>query len=155
MIRAKRDQLTGAVLILTGVVTALLVSRFQIPMTASYPGPKMLPSIAAVGFVVCGIGCFVDGTLNKKEEKAFMIKEGWIRMGAALGILAAYVFAMTYVGYLIATPIAAYILTTLFAREHTSTIQGRVVFSVLLAVIIYVIYVFAFGLGLPDGMLFS
>ena len=83
-----------------------------------------------------------------------MVKEGWVRMGVTLVILAAYVLAMTYVGYLIATPVVTYIMTTLFAKGKTSTRKGRIIFSVLLTVIIYAIYVFAFGLGLPDGMLF-
>ena len=75
-------------------------------------------------------------------------------MGITMIVLAAYVLAMTFVGYLIATPIATYVMTTLFAKGQKSTVKGRIIFSVLLTVIIYGIYVFAFGLGLPDGMLF-
>lgn len=154
MVKVKRDQITGAVLVLLGLVVAVLVSQFKMPMTPSYPGPKMLPTIAVVGFITCGAGIFIESTLSKKEEKPFMVKEGWVRMGVTLVILAAYVLAMTYVGYLIATPVVTYIMTTLFAKGKTSTRKGRIIFSVLLTVIIYAIYVFAFGLGLPDGMLF-
>lgn len=154
MVKIKRDQITGAALVLVGLVVAILVSRFKMPMTSAYPGPKMLPMIAVFGFIVCGGGIFIESTLSKKEEKPFMVKEGWVRMGITLIVLAVYVLAMTYVGYLIATPVITYVMATLFAKGKTSSVKGRIIFSVLLTVIIYVIYVFAFGLGLPDGLLF-
>lgn len=151
--KLKRDQLTGAVLILLGVVVFIMTTSFSIPITSAYPGPRMLPTIAAFGFAVCGLGIFVTGTMNKKEEKAFMVKAGWIRIGITLAVIAAYIAAMTVVGYLIATPVILYLLTTMFARGSGTSIKGRIIFSVAVAVIIYVIYVFAFGLTLPGGML--
>lgn len=153
--KIKRDQLTGAVLILLGVVVFMMTTSFSIPITSAYPGPRMLPTIAAFGFAVCGLGIFVNGTMSKKEEKAYMAKAGWIRIGITLAVIAAYIAAMTVVGYLIATPVILYLLTTMFARGSRTTIRARVFFSVAVAVIIYVIYVFAFGLTLPGGMLFG
>ena len=147
--RIKRDQITGAVLILLGAVVFLMTTTFSTPITAAYPGPRMLPSIAAFGFAVCGLGILVESTLSKKEQKAYMAKAGWVRMGASLIIITAYI------GYLIATPAALYVLTTMFAGGGSSTLKGRLLFSVAVAVIIYVIYVYAFGLTLPSGMLFE
>ena len=82
--RIKRDQITGAVLILLGAVVFLMTTTFSPPITAAYPGPRMLPSIAAFGFAVCGLGILVESTLSKKEQKAYMAKAGWVRMGASL-----------------------------------------------------------------------
>ena len=148
--KIKRDQLTGAVLILLGIVVFMMTTSFSIPITGAYPGPRMLPTIAAFGFAVCGLGILV-----KKEEKVYMVKAGWIRIGITLAVIAAYIAAMTAVGYLIATPVILYILTTMFARGSQTSLKGRIIFSVAVAVIIYVIYVFAFGLTLPGGMLFG
>lgn len=153
--RIKRDQITGAVLILLGTVVFLMTTTFSTPITAAYPGPRMLPSIAAFGFAVCGLGILVESTLSKKEQKAYMAKAGWVRMGASLIIITAYIAVMTAAGYLIATPAALYVLTTMFAGGGLSTLKGRLLFSVAVAVIIYVIYVYAFGLTLPSGMLFE
>ena len=80
---------------------------------------------------------------------------GKSRMGASLIIITAYIAVMTAAGYLIATPAALYVLTTMFAGGGSSTLKGRLLFSVAVAVIIYVIYVYAFGLTLPSGMLFE
>lgn len=140
---------------LLGIVVFLMTTTFSIPITAAYPGPRMLPSIAAFGFVVCGLGIFVEGTMSKKEEKTFLVKEGWIRVLLTLAVIAAYIAGMTVAGYLITTPIILYVLTTMFAKGSKTTVKGRVIFSVAVAVIIYVIYVFAFGLTLPAGMLFD
>lgn len=153
--KIKRDQLTGAVLIILGIVVFIMTTSFSIPITGAYPGPRMLPTIAAFGFAVCGLGIFVNGTMSKKEEKVYMVKAGWIRIGITLAVIAAYIAAMTVAGYLIATPVILYILTTMFARGSQTSLKGRIIFSVAVAVIIYVIYVFAFGLTLPGGMLFG
>ena len=152
--KLKRDQITGIVLILLGVVVAVLVSQFKVPLSVSYPGPKALPMISVVGFVVCGAGIFWESTKSKKEEPVFLVKEGWIRILVSLALLAVYILGMKYLGFLICTPVICYILTTLYAKGSKTTLKGRILFSVALTVIIYVIYVYAFGLGVPDGELF-
>lgn len=153
--KIKRDQLTGAALVILGVVVFFMTTTFSIPITASYPGPRMLPTIAAFGFVVCGLGIFVEGTMSKKEEKVFLVKEGWIRVLLTLVVIATYIAGMTVVGYLIATPVILYVLTTMFAKGSVTSVKGRAIFSVAVAAIIYVVYVYAFGLTLPGGMLFG
>ena len=73
--KLKRDQITGAVLVLLGIIVAVLVSQFKVPFAASYPGPKALPMIAVAGFIVCGAGIFVESTKSQKEEPVFLVKE--------------------------------------------------------------------------------
>ncbi|MCI8888835.1 MAG: tripartite tricarboxylate transporter TctB family protein [Hungatella sp.] len=150
----KRDQVTGALLVLVGIVVFVMTSQMRVPFSMSYPGPKALPMIAAFGFVVCGGGIFLEGMKKKEADKPFMSKEGWIRMALAMAVLAVYVFASSLIGYLFTTPFAAYALTTLFAKGSKSTLKGRIIYSVLLSVIIYVIYIYVFGLTLPSGSLF-
>lgn len=153
--RLKRDQITGAALVLLGIVVAVMVSGFRVPFSASYPGPKALPMIAVVGFIVCGAGIFVESTRSQKEEPVFLVKEGWIRVLVSIGLLALYILGMKYVGYLIMTPIICYALTTLYAKGSDSTLKGRLIYTVVLTAVIYIIYVFAFGLGVPTGELFG
>ena len=153
--KLKRDQITGAVLVLLGIIVAFMTSSFSVPFSMSYPGPKALPMIAVIGFIVCVAGIFVESTKSNKEEKVFLVKEGWIRVIISLALLAVYILAMKYVGYLIATPIICYILTTLYAKGSKSTLKGRLIYTILLTAIIYVVYVYAFGLGVPTGELFG
>ncbi|MDO4266826.1 MAG: tripartite tricarboxylate transporter TctB family protein [Eubacteriales bacterium] len=153
--KIKRDQITGLALILIGIIIAVMVNQFKVPFSVSYPGPKALPMIAVAGFVICGAGIFIESTKSTKEEQVFLLKEGWIRVLISMVILAVYIFAMKFVGYLIATPVACYILTTLYAKGSNTTLKGRLLYTVILTLAVYVIYVFAFGLGLPSGELFG
>lgn len=153
--KLKRDQITGAALVLLGIVVAVMVNQFRVPFSASYPGPKALPMIAVAGFIVCGAGIFAESTMSRKEEPVFLVKEGWIRVLVSIALLAAYIFGMKYVGYLVMTPVICYALTTLYAKGSNTTLKGRLVYTVLLTAVIYIIYVFAFGLGVPTGELFG
>ncbi|MGE4353380.1 MAG: tripartite tricarboxylate transporter TctB family protein [Oscillospiraceae bacterium] len=155
--KVKRDQITGAGLIILGIAIAVLVSRFKMPMTAAYPGPKLFPLIAVFGFVICGLGIFLNSTFSNKPEKAFLMKEGWLKVGIAFAILCTYIFLMKYLGYLVVTPFALFAFSTLFARGGNvqSKLLYRIVFSVLFTLIIYVLYVNVFSLTLPRGLLFD
>lgn len=153
--KLKRDQITGAMLVILGIVVAVMVSQFKVPFSVAYPGPKALPMIAVIGFIICGAGIFVESTKSEKEEPVFLVREGWIRIASSILLLAVYILGMKYVGYLIATPIICYLLTTLYAKGGKSTLKGRLIYTVALTVIIYVIYVYAFGLSVPVGELFG
>lgn len=150
----KRDQLTGAALVIIGIVVFILTSQFSIDIRPDYPGPKMFPMVSVIGFVVCGTGIFLQSTLSKKEEKKFLVKEGWIKIGISFGLLILYIFGMKYVGYLISTPIILFLLSTFYSKGFTSKLISRIIFSILFTALSYLIYVYAFGIRLPEGLLF-
>ena len=152
--KLKRDQITGIVLIVLGILVAVLINQFKVPFSLSYPGPKALPMIAVIGFIICGAGIFWESTKSKKEEPVFLMKEGWIRVLISVGLLALYILGMKYVGYLISTPIICYALITLYAKGSHISKKAKLIYTFLLTVIIYVVYVYAFGLGVPTGELF-
>lgn len=153
--KIKRDQVAGAILVILGIVVFVMTNQLSVPFTLSYPGPKALPMIAAFGFIICGAGVFLEGCKKKLEdEKPFLNKEGWMKAFVAMAVLALYVFAASLIGYLIVTPFVTYGLTTLFAKGSKSTLKGRILYSVLLTAVIYVVYIYVFGLSLPSGSLF-
>ena len=117
--KGKRDQITGAVLVILGIVVFLMTTTFSIPVISSYPGPRMLPDIAAFGFVVCGLGIFIESIVSKKEGTSYLTKEGWLKVVTVFLIIAGYIAGMLVAGYLIATPVILYIMTTLFAKGST------------------------------------
>lgn len=155
--KANRDQITGAVLVVIGLVFAFLISQFKTPFTAAYPGPKLLPGIAVFGLVVCGSGIFVNGCRQKGEEKTLISREGLIRIGVSFAVLCAYVLAMKYVGFLIASTVVLYALTTYFSKASSLPAKpwARVLFSVAFSFIVYGMYVPLFGMTLPVGLLFE
>jgi len=155
VIKLKRDQITGILLIILGLVVFILIQQFNIKFSMSYPGPKFLPGVAAFGFIICGTGIFFSSTFKKEEEKAFLLKEGWARLSISLIILCLYVLLLKYLGYLISTPIFTYVIVTLFAHGKQTKAINRMIFSVVISVIIYLIYSQVFHLPLPSGLLFE
>lgn len=149
----RRDQVTGGTIFVLGIIVYLITTTFKMPITGAYPGPRMLPTIAAFGFVVCGLGIFLTSTFKHKEENIFMTKAGWLRIGLIIGILVLYIFSMVYLGFLIITPICTYVIVTLFAKGKESKTINRVTFSIVFTGIVYVMYVYVFGLGLPKGII--
>ena len=155
--KLKRDQITGAVLILVGIFFGFLTSQFEKPFTPAYPGPKLLPAIAVFGLVVCGAGVFINGCRQEKEDAVWVSKAGVIRIAVTFLVLCAYVLAMKYVGFLIASPVVLYILVTYFSKASNlpTKLWARIVFSIAVAVIIWAMYVPLFGMTLPAGLLFE
>lgn len=155
--KIKRDQITGLALSLFGVVIFALISQFKTPFTPSYPGPALLPGIGAFGLIVCGIGIFVKGCCQKDADVLFLTRQGWLRVLISFASLCVYVFAMKYLGYLIATPFLLYGIITYFAKSSglIPKLWARAVFSVVASAAIWVMYVPMFGMTLPKGLLFK
>lgn len=155
--KIKRDQLTGLLLIVVGIIFAYLISQFKTPFTPSYPGPSLLPGIGVFGLIVCGAGIFINGCRQKNADTVFLSKAGWIRVLVSFVILCLYVLAMKFLGYLIVTPFLLYIITTYFAKASgvATKLWVRIVFSVVVSFAIWAMYVPLFGMTLPAGLLFE
>lgn len=155
--KIKKDQITGLVLIIVGLVFAYMTFQFKKPMTPEYPGPMLFPLIAVFGFVVCGLGIFLTSTFSKKEEQVFLMKEGWIKVIVTFIILCVYVFLMKYFGYLVVTPFVLFALSTIFAKGDgkEAKLVSRIVFSILFSILVYLLYVHVFSLTLPSGIFFD
>ena len=157
MKKIKRDHVTGLVLMLIGIVVVVLVMQFKKPMTAAYPGPKLFPLIAAFGFLACGLGIFIEGCIGKKPEKPFLNAQGWAKVGLMFLILVVYVFLMKYLGYIIVTPFALFAFVTLIEKgeKAKAKLLSKIIYSIAVTVFIYLMYVTAFGMTLPTGLLFD
>jgi hypothetical protein len=153
--KLSRDQIVGALIVILGVFVFVMISSFKVPFTLAYPGPKALPGLAAIGFIICGAGIFVEGMKKTEEEKVYLVKAGWIRLGINLLALMAYVLAMKFVGYFIATPIFLYGLCTWYANGYETKLWQRILFAAAVTAVIYLVYVMAFGYQLPAGELFG
>ncbi len=150
MFKVKRDQIIGAALVILGIVVFAMIQSYSVPFTATYPGPKALPGLAAFSFVVCGAGIFFQSTFDKKEQKTFLVKEGWIRVGAVFGLLILYVFLMKFLGFIIVTPFVCFVFATMFAKGTKCPIRNRIIFSVLFTLFVYFLYTKAFSLPMPE-----
>jgi len=156
-LKLKRDQITGAALILVGIVFAVLISQFKTPFTPEYPGPKLLPGIGVFGLIVCGLGIFVNGCKQTEADKVLLSPRGLARVIITFAILCVYILLMKYLGFLIVTPFVTFAITAYFMRE--SMVKAKwlwvVLYSVIVTLILYGMYVVLFGMTLPVGLLFE
>lgn len=155
--KVKRDQITGLVLVILGAVVFIMASQFKKPLTAEYPGPKLMPFIAAFGLVVCGMGIFVKGCKQKEADKLPVNGKGMIRIVVTFAVLCLYIFGMRFLGFLIVTPFLVFGLTLYFAKASGVEVKIWVAALFALAVtgIIWAMYVPLFGMELPVGELFE
>ncbi len=149
--KVSRDQITGAVITLLGLFVFIMISTYSVPFRSTYPGPKALPGLAATGFVICGAGIFFEGC-KKKEEKVFLLKEGWIKLIVNIAAIALYIIAMQYLGFFIATPVYLYFLSTWYAKGYVTKPVQRIIFSLGVTAVIFLAYQIAFGYQLPMGI---
>ena len=155
--KIKRDQITGLVLMIAGIVFFTLIGQFKKPMTLEYPGPRLMPGIAAFGLVVCGLGIFVNGCKQKEADKVVLTKTGLLRIVITFVALCLYILGMQYLGFLIVTPLLVFGLAVYFAKaSHVEVkIWVCIVFAVAVTAIIWAMYVPLFGMELPVGSLFE
>lgn len=155
--KVKRDQITGAVLVILGIVLFVLISQFKKPITAEYPGPKLMPGIAGLGLVICGLGVFINGCRQKTPDKVVLTKAGLLRVVITFAALWLYILGLKYLGFLIVTPFLVYGLTTYFAKASKieTKLWVRVVFAVGVTLVIWLMYVQLFDMELPVGELFE
>ena len=150
----KRDQVIGLGLMAVGIFFWVLTSQFSMPLTPEYPGPKMLPTLAVFGLVVCGLGIFIESTRKQMKEKVFLGFDGWKRVALTFAVLILYVLGLKYLGYLISTPLLLYAVTSMFAKGKNVRVWAKILYSVLFTLLVYLVYVQLFNLALPRGMLF-
>ena len=155
--KVKRDQISGLALVILGIVLFILIGQFSKPLTAEYPGPRLMPGIAAFGLVVCGLGIFVKGCTQKTEDKVVITKAGLLRILISFAALWLYILGMRFLGFLITTPFLVYGLTTYFAKatKAETKLWVRIVFALVVTGVIWAMYVPLFGMELPVGELFE
>ncbi len=155
--KVKRDQITGLALVILGIVMLVLISQFKKPISAEYPGPRMMPGIAAIGMIICGLGIFVNGCRQKTADKTVITKAGMLRIVITFAALCLYILGMQYLGFLIVTPLLVFGLAVYFAKaSHVEVkIWVCIVFAVAVTAIIWAMYVPLFGMELPVGSLFE
>lgn len=114
-------------------------------------GPKVFPYISAGILILCGIGLCVTG---KEASPAYYNKAQFQRLALIFGIVLLYVVGMNFIGYVVSSFAALFILCTLFSKGKGIQLWKRLVFTVLLTGILWFVFTNLFHIPLPKGILF-
>lgn len=148
----KKDALVGLGAIFVAIFFFYFTSSIKVPSNIVDPGPRFFPYIAELLIVICGIGMIVES--RNKEEKPFLSKIGWKKLGFAFLVLILYAIALTYVGFLIATPFMHFTLVNMLSGEKKIPTYVNVILSVVVTLFLYIVFAKGFSVMLPPGKLF-
>ncbi|MED4751983.1 tripartite tricarboxylate transporter TctB family protein [Brevibacillus choshinensis] len=151
--------LIGALLcIALGFIVSLEAYRLESYASSAYVGDHMLPYILGIVFAVLGVALLFQSFRTKKGEENAAIEESdstasgeRTRLILCFLSLFLYVWLLNWLGYVIATLLASFVLFRLigFYRWLTSLF-----FSILLTGCLYGVFVYWLQITFPSGFLF-
>lgn len=154
--KMRHDMVTGIVGLLTCIFFFIMTQQVRQPANLLEPGPRMLPYVAIFLIGISSIALIVKGYKEREiAEKPYFPKGGVIKVTKSFLMLVIYAVAMTYLGFVITTPFAT--AAFIYDLKGNSEVKpvSTVIISVVVTAVLYAMFVFAFQIKLPAGVLFG
>ena len=154
--KMRHDMVTGIVGLLTCIFFFIMTQQVRQPANLLEPGPRLLPYVAIFLIGISSIALIVKGYKEREiAEKPYFPKGGVIKVTKSFLMLVIYAVAMTYLGFVITTPFAT--AASIYDLKGNSEVKpvSTVIISVVVTAVLYAMFVFAFQIKLPAGVLFG
>lgn len=154
--KMRHDMVTGIVGLLTCIFFFIMTQQVRQPANPLEPGPRLLPYVAIFLIGISSIALIVKGYKEREiAEKPYFPKGGVIKVTKSFLMLVIYAVAMTYLGFVITTPFAT--AAFIYDLKGNSEVKpvSTVIISVVVTAVLYAMFVFAFQIKLPAGVLFG
>lgn len=154
--KMRHDMVTGIVGLLTCIFFFIMTQQVRQPANLLEPGPRLLPYVAIFLIGISSIALIVKGYKEREiAEKPYFPKGGVIKVSKSFLMLVIYAVAMTYLGFVITTPFAT--AAFIYDLKGNSEVKpvSTVIISVVVTAVLYAMFVFAFQIKLPAGVLFG
>lgn len=154
--KMRHDMVTGIVGLLTCIFFFIMTQQVCQPANLLEPGPRLLPYVAIFLIGISSIALIVKGYKEREiAEKPYFPKGGVIKVTKSFLMLVIYAVAMTYLGFVITTPFAT--AAFIYDLKGNSEVKpvSTVIISVVVTAVLYAMFVFAFQIKLPAGVLFG
>ena len=146
----KRDRATGLIAAILGIVVAIYAYFLPKSGIEGDIGPAIFPYIAAAMLIVCGIilvvrkqdgdsAPFLPETVQKKRFLLMTV------------VYVMYGILLWAVGFLIATPIACFVLCAMMSGKRKIAKWKLALFSIIVTAIVYYCFYSLLSLKLPVG----
>lgn len=154
--KMRRDMVTGIVGLLTCIFFFIMTQQVRQPANLLEPGPRLLPYVAIFLIGISSIALIVKGYKEREiAEKPYFPKGGVLKVTKSFLMLVVYAIAMTYLGFIITTPFAtAAFIYDLKGNSEVKPVSTAII-SVVVTAALYAMFVFAFQIKLPAGVLFG
>lgn len=154
--KMRHDMVTGIVGLLTCIFFFIMTQQVRQPANLLEPGPRLLPYVAIFLIGISSIALIVKGYKEREiAEKPYFPKGGVLKVTKSFLMLVVYAIAMTYLGFIITTPFAT--AAFIYDLKGNSEVKpvSTVIISVVVTAVLYAMFVFAFQIKLPAGVLFG
>ena len=154
--KMRHDMVTGIVGLLTCIFFFIMTQQVRQPANLLEPGPRLLPYVAIFLIGISSIALIVKGYKEREiAEKPYFPKGGVIKVTKSFLMLVIYAVAMTYLGFVITAPFAT--AAFIYDLKGNSEVKpvSTVIISVVVTAVLYAMFVFAFQIKLPAGVLFG
>ena len=154
--KMRHDMVTGIVGLLTCIFFFIMTQQVRQPANLLEPGPRLLPYVAIFLIGISSIALIVKGYKEREiAEKPYFPKGGVIKVTKSFLMLVIYAVAMTYLGFVITTPFAT--AAFIYDLKGNSEVKpvSTVIISVVVTAVLYAMFVFAFQIKRPAGVLFG
>ena len=154
--KMRHDMVTGIVGLLTCIFFFIMTQQVRQPANLLEPGPRLLPYVAIFLIGISSIALIVKGYKEREiAEKPYFPKGGVIKVTKSFLMVVIYAVAMTYLGFVITTPFAT--AAFIYDLKGNSEVKpvSTVIISVVVTAVLYAMFVFAFQIKLPAGVLFG
>ena len=154
--KMRHDMVTGIVGLLPFIFFFIMTQQVRQPANLLEPGPRLLPYVAIFLIGISSIALIVKGYKEREiAEKPYFPKGGVIKVTKSFLMLVIYAVAMTYLGFVITTPFAT--AAFIYDLKGNSEVKpvSTVIISVVVTAVLYAMFVFAFQIKLPAGVLFG
>lgn len=151
MNKLRKDRQLGIVCLLLAAFIVFQSGKIKI-RTEEFAkvGPRTFPFIAAGIFAVCGIYFLIHKLEGK--DKVYMTKAQFGRAMMMFGCYVLYLAGLYFLGLKFAAPIAIFVMVMLFCRGKISWWKA-LIYAVVFGAVFYGLYVYAFQIRVPTGIL--
>lgn len=150
-----RDKILGLSFALIGLMMLILTQQIHVLANLTEPGPRLFPRITAIGLIVCGLGvAFVQDKKGEasKDEK---LNPAVVKKIGLIGLtLVFYLVCLTYIGFIISTPIAMMCFIYVLRNNKKISLIKSIILAIIVTVLVYLLFIKVFELQLPIGKLF-
>ncbi len=166
-----KDLLVGVLGISSGITFLLLGLGMPVLIAKGYPGPFFFPMISSIVLITNGVLLMLKylirwhGTRNIEENsllenrklptlKSFVASigsKGYLNVTIFLASLAAYIFSIKYMGFLLSSFIFMYIVMAIYGVRMIDI----AIYSTVTIIFIYILFIVIFKIAIPEPILGS
>jgi ABC-type Fe3+-siderophore transport system permease subunit len=154
--RFTRDQGLGIVLLILSAVMSYQTTLANNSRIKGDPGPKLFPLLLCGIIALCAILLIVTRRPEEEEmpKKAFLTKAEAKRFVILYSLYIFFYVLLKYLGYMVAVPVVLFAMVWLFGRPKQVPWWKALIYTAVVCVLLYLLYIVLMKSNLPTGTLF-